>query len=466
MLITTSKEITINPEFEKLIPPLSKEEFEQLEKNILTEGIRDPLVVWVRTIDYKVDTCKYCYKKTDVQPGDGIWECDKCSYGLAEIEYEQVLIDGHNRYKIAEKHGIEFEVFEMEFEEEEDAKEWMIGNQFGRRNLSEEQKSYLRGKRYQNEKSRIGGDTSKRQNVALKLSEEYNVSDRTIERDAEFAKGVDHIEGELREVILSGKSEVTKQDIQAIANAEPTFVAYTEQEIVKKAKEIKNKKQEEKAQKRQEEKEEMAALARSIVIEDNDLDLRHGDFYRILNDLDDHSVDCIITDPPYPSEFIHVWEQLSELASRKLKKNGFLISYSGQLNFPAVVERLGKHLNYYWTCGLIHTGHNQLITPRNVYCGWKPILIYQNGFRKMENIFTDIITGTGLEKDYHEWQQAEAELIPIIEHFTKPGEVILDPFLGGGTTGVAARKLKRKFIGCEIDEIQFQISKNRIHGNK
>jgi DNA modification methylase len=50
----------------------------------------------------------------------------------------------------------------------------------------------------------------------------------------------------------------------------------------------------------------------------------------------------------------------------------------------------------------------------------------------------------------------------IIENFSKPGDVILDPFLGSGTTGVVAKKLHRKFIGVEIDKEYYESSKARI----
>lgn len=94
--------IQINPAFEKLIPSLSTEEFEQLEKNILAEGIRDSLVTW-----------------------------------------KGFLLDGHNRYKIAQRHSIHFKTNEIVFENEDKAKEWIIFNQFGRRNLSNYQRSVL-----------------------------------------------------------------------------------------------------------------------------------------------------------------------------------------------------------------------------------------------------------------------------------------------------------------------------------
>jgi N6-adenosine-specific RNA methylase IME4/ParB-like chromosome segregation protein Spo0J len=83
-------------ELESLIPPLSNEEFKQLERNILEEGIREPLITW-----------------------------------------NGILIDGHNRYRIAQEHDINYETLEKEFENINRVKEWMVNNQLGRRNLPE-----------------------------------------------------------------------------------------------------------------------------------------------------------------------------------------------------------------------------------------------------------------------------------------------------------------------------------------
>ena len=89
----------IKEEFKNLIPALSVEEFKQLEENCLAEGIRDAIITW---------------------------------HGY--------IIDGHNRYEIATKHELQYESIEKSFDSEDDVKEWMIHNQFGRRNLSNYQR--------------------------------------------------------------------------------------------------------------------------------------------------------------------------------------------------------------------------------------------------------------------------------------------------------------------------------------
>ena len=96
------RELSVDDEFQSLIPPLSYDEYERLEKSIIAEGVRDPIITWNGTI-----------------------------------------IDGHNRYGICKKHGIGFKTTEREFESRDAAKIWIIENQFGRRNLSKYDRSVL-----------------------------------------------------------------------------------------------------------------------------------------------------------------------------------------------------------------------------------------------------------------------------------------------------------------------------------
>lgn len=117
--------LQINKEFKELIPPLSADEYKQLEENILTDGCREPLVTWNSTI-----------------------------------------VDGHNRYNICTENNIPFNTVEKEFKGKEDAIHWIILNQFGRRNLTVVQRSelalrlkpILRKKAKENQKKAIGGD--------------------------------------------------------------------------------------------------------------------------------------------------------------------------------------------------------------------------------------------------------------------------------------------------------------------
>ena len=111
--------IKIDNEFRTLIPPLTEEEFNQLEANCLENGIQDSLKTW-----------------------DGI------------------LIDGHNRYEIAQKHELEFKTEEMEFSSRDDVKLWIIKNQLGRRNLDKWQRFDLAKQQEHVEKAKAKGRMS------------------------------------------------------------------------------------------------------------------------------------------------------------------------------------------------------------------------------------------------------------------------------------------------------------------
>jgi 16S rRNA G966 N2-methylase RsmD len=197
-------------------------------------------------------------------------------------------------------------------------------------------------------------------------------------------------------------------------------------------------------------------------IDFTDTKLILGDMNLIGNELENNSIDFILTDPPYKEEYINCWDNLSKLASRVLKPSGFLIAYSGQLHIPEVIQKLSSTgLQYYWTMCLIHNGGSNLINSRSVLCGWKPLFIFQKEpFHKIE--FVDVIQGTGREKDFHEWAQAIGELDYIIDKFTIPGDLILDPFAGSGTTLIAAKKNNRRSIGIEIDETNYKIALSRL----
>lgn len=65
-------------------------------------------------------------------------------------------------------------------------------------------------------------------------------------------------------------------------------------------------------------------------------------------------------------------------------------------------------------------------------------------------------------KNYHSWQQSTVEATHIISRLTEEGDTVLDPFLGSGSTGVAALEKHRKFIGIEIDPETYKIAENRL----
>ncbi len=170
----------------------------------------------------------------------------------------------------------------------------------------------------------------------------------------------------------------------------------------------------------------------------------YGRFQNICKGWEDGSIDHIVTDPPYPEEFLQEWSDLSEVASRILKPSGYCICYAGQTHLPDYINRLSKHLNYYWQMVFMQTFHTQIF-PRKIFARYKPILVFQKSPVEVKNDWiTDVIKPT-VQKDIMDWQQDVESYKQIISRFTKQGEVILDPFAGSGTAGMACKELQREF---------------------
>lgn len=190
-------ELKIDPEFEKLIPALTDEEFNQLRENIIEKDeVINPILTW-----------------------------------------QGVIVDGHNRWKIIQDNpGIPYKTYEMIFLDRYEAKDWIIKNQIGRRNLNQEQKLRLIGQMQENRKKSHGGERGnqytsepKGQNeplpksTAAQIAEEVGVSESTVKRAEKFSKGIDvlqEVAPEAADKILKGGSGITKAEVMSVPKME------------------------------------------------------------------------------------------------------------------------------------------------------------------------------------------------------------------------------------------------------
>ena len=389
----------IKDEFKKLIPALSVEEFNQLEQNCLAEGIREKIITW-----------------------------------------NGFIIDGHNRFEIATRWNLEYESETKRFKDENEVKEWMINNQFGRRNLSNYQRSVLALQLESVFSERAKENLGKNQYSSPQKSAET----KPIETRKELAKVANVSHYTIARVkVIEAKAT---PEVKAQLSTGEVSINQAYQEI----------KKEEKNQIKLNERDRLAEIGKNKKIE---IDFRLGDFEEVFADLPDGSIDCIITDPPYPYEFIEVWTKLSRFAKRVLKPNGYCIAYSGQMYLPEVIKRMNEHLDYYWTFAVYHEGQTQIVNGINLMCRWKPVLIFQNGKKKIENTFQDYFISEQREKNGHDWQQSKSGVGYLIEMFTKEGDTIFEPFAGSGTTIIAARDKNRNILSAEIDEKTYNIAK-------
>lgn len=186
--------VRIDPEFASWIMPLASTELDELERSLKAEGCRDALLTW-----------------------------------------NGLLVDGHHRFAICEQYGIEYKVRTLLFTTRDEAKNWMIRNQLGRRNITPEQRNYLIGKLYQEQKkdapnatgvnqyaNGVKGNNCPQPTTADRIGEQFNVAPRTVKNAEKFAEAVDTIANDygddLKQEILSREVKVSQKAVVEQAN--------------------------------------------------------------------------------------------------------------------------------------------------------------------------------------------------------------------------------------------------------
>jgi len=176
-------------------------------------------------------------------------------------------------------------------------------------------------------------------------------------------------------------------------------------------------------------------------------------------------VDYIITDPPYPKEFVSLYSDLSSFSSKVLKDGGSLICMSGQSYLPEVINRLSENLTYHWVLSYLTPGGQATqIWPKKINTFWKPLLWFTKGEYKGDwngDVCKSPVNNN--DKRFHFWGQSVNGMIDIIDKLTYPNDIIVDPFVGGGTTGIACLKLRRNFIGIDIEQKCIETSTERFN---
>lgn len=390
--------IKIKEEFKQLIPPLTTEEYKQLEVNCIEEGIREKILVW-----------------------------------------NEYIIDGHNRYEIAQNNNLEFQTESKSFNSEDEVKEWMILNQFGRRNLSNYQRSVL----------------------ALQLEEVFK--------------------GKAKERMLSGSpSQIFDK---GRADEKIGDVARVSHETIRKVKKIQEKAPEEIKEKlatgevsidaayKEIKKKEKINLIKTTKEERQDVNKNQAIIYNescidFLQRFENNSVDLLLTDPPYSTdldnveEFVNTW-LLTALNKVKETGRSFICIGAYPIEIYSYLKALLK-TNWIVDNPLVWTYRNTLgVTPKMKYnLNYQFVLhLYKEKSNPLDNRITnemfsvqDINAPDGRVGDrYHTWQKPNELAVRLINHTTKENDIIIDPFACTGTFILNGANLGRKTFGCDID---------------
>ena len=219
------------------------------------------------------------------------------------------------------------------------------------------------------------------------------------------------------------------------------------------------------------------------------IDLRHGDCLEIMKDIEDKSIDLIITDPPYEIEIsgggMYMQKDKQYVKELSEMKDGFnkrvledlcrvmkkinIYFFCSQKQIIPLLDYFVKNKNCNWNLISWHKT-NPVPACGNKYLSDTEYILFfrEKGVRvhgEYDTKKTYYVTPLNV-KDKKLYGHPTIKPIDIVENLvinsSTDGEVVLDPFMGSGTTGVACKKLNRNFIGIELDENYFEIAKKRI----
>ena len=169
--------------------------------------------------------------------------------------------------------------------------------------------------------------------------------------------------------------------------------------------------------------------------------------------------DLVLTDPPYSEKYLSVFEELGmSCKEAHIPLIGIMV---GQTYLPQIFSKLTQYLNYLWTFAYLTPGGQSVqIWKSKINTFWKPILI----FGTKTEWSSDVLTSDANDNDkrFHHWGQSESGMIRLVEMLSKPGQLICDPFAGGGATAIAAISSSRRFIGCDVDSNAVKTANDRV----
>lgn len=383
---------------------------------------------------------------------------DIATHGLADAItlYEGLILDGRNRYRACELAGIEprYETYAGA-----EPLAFVISKNLHRRHLNESQRAMVAARaadmpqgtnRYTIDRP-IGRSISQSEAADM-----LSVGERSVRR---ARKVLD--EGTAELVAAVERGEIAVSQAARIAKMDAS-------EQVAVVEEVRNGAKPKEAQKRaiNRAREKEAETARS------ELSKRAPSaadrFALICGDIAttklEGCADIIITDPPYGHEHLPLYEALGRRAAEWLPEGGSLFIMVGQSYLPEVLYALEQHMVYHWTLAyLTPGGQSAQLWARRVNTFWKPVLWFTNGEHNGAWI-GDVAKSDPNDNDkrFHRWGQSESGMRNLMARVVRPGMTILDPFCGGGTTGVVALSLDCRFIGIDIDEDMITATRARL----
>ena len=367
---------------------------------------------------------------------------DVCTHGVREPVwlYEGKILDGRNRYKAAQEVGAQIQTREFSGTALE-AIEFVWSLNRTRRHLDSSQSAIADARRNQ-------------------MTDAYApVREAAKERQGERTD----LKRNIQEIIPESKPQPQTRDIRSKpAGTNPKYIDLADKlvkerpDLAEQVEKGKKKLSQVARELRREENEEALRVAVESIDPATDADIRHCSMAELF--ASGIRPDVVITDPPYPKEYVHLYEELAQMCADAGVP--LIAAMAGQSYLPEIYTGMSRHLRYRWTLAYLTPGGQavqQWQAKANTF--WKPILLFGDAGDWIGDVCKSSTNDN--DKRFHHWGQSESGMLDLVQRLSKPGDLICDPFMGAGTTAVAALAAGRRFIGCDIDEAHVQTARGR-----
>lgn len=399
-------EIKIDPEFQSLIPPLSSDEYRDLENSILREGCRDPIVVW---------------------------------------QEEQILIDGHNRFSICSKHGLPFQTVEQSFSSRLEVQEWMIFNQLSRRNLTIVDRCRVGERALDIERQRAqermlaGKSTSSKIGEATQLAaEQVGIGRNTLKR------------------WLYIKVHATEDDLKRLQDGQ-----YSIKSLESK---LRRAQRDETYKQARTDRLDRAELATLQIRSSGDSASSVGQWWQLgrhflycgdsssdeFRQFIPSSMPFGFADPPYKIGNVLFDEGFEWKHDYMTDVCDYVWITPGISGMPSFCNF--TTMRYHWTV-VVYKKNAQTKSPIG-FSNWIPILLFTNREKPwipMRDLLEISLNRSNKDGDFHPTRKPYELVSWLMEYTSAAGDYVMDPFLGSGTTLIVAEDLGRVCYGAEIN---------------
>ena len=202
----------------------------------------------------------------------------------------------------------------------------------------------------------------------------------------------------------------------------------------------------------------------AIYHQDEWVTIIHGDCRDVLPDLKPESVQLVLADPPFAQEYAYLWSVIGEESARMLEPGCSLVTLLGHHQVLSAGNALSQHLRPWWHLVMDHGGSLNPLAGARVAVSHTPGLwfVKDNNRAPLDRHYPPDVVRTKRDKAHHEWGNPVEWFAHWVKWLSEPGETVLDPTMGAGTTLVAAKQQRRRSIGIEVDERHCETAARRL----